>query len=128
MKLPEKVLETESADTSVNEFPEYLKSISLIKTHWRQQEADEQSVRIAVECHNLKILESLWRDFCSGHLNAVAEKMLLTDDIKERFHVESISLQTTILEEDYLACKEFLLAKTSKLTTANITKQQVALH
>ena len=67
-------------------------------------------------CHNLVMLERLWHDFCSGHLNAVAGNCLLTDDIKRRFHVESVNLQTTILEEDYLACKKFLLNKTRKLT------------
>ena len=39
----------------------------------------------------------------------------MTDDIKRRFHVESVNLATTIQEEDYLACKEFLSSKPSKL-------------
>ena len=43
-------------------------------------EAVEGSLRITVECPSLEILESLWEDYCSGHLNAVAEEKLLTDD------------------------------------------------
>lgn len=66
------------------------------------------SLRVTVECKTLEILESLWEDYCSGNLNAAAEARLLTDDIKNRFHVVSVKLQTTILEEDYLACKLFL--------------------
>ena len=47
-------------------------------------------------------------------LNAVAEERLLTDDIKKRFDVESVKLETTILEKDYLACKLFLMDKLSE--------------
>ena len=76
--------------------------------HVKVKDAVEGSLRITVECHNLEILEELWDDYCSGHLNVVAEKYLLTDDIKRRLHVESIMLKTIILEEDYLVCKEVL--------------------
>ena len=70
--------------------------------------AVEGSLRITVECSTLEILEGLWEDYCSGHLNAVAEENLLTDDIKRRLHVKSIALKTIVLEEDYLVCKQFL--------------------
>ena len=67
-----------------------------------------------MECSTLEILERLWEDYCCGHLNAVAEERLLTDDIKKRFDVESVKLETTILEKDYLACKLFLMEKSSE--------------
>lgn len=70
---------------------------------------------IAVTCNNLEGLERLWEDYRSGHLNAIAEEYLVTDDIKERFHVESVNLVATIQEEDYVACKEFLSSKPRKL-------------
>ena len=76
--------------------------------HVKVREAIEGSLKITVECQTLEILEQLWEDYCSGHLNAVAEEYLLTDDIKMRFLVESVKLKTTILEDDYLACKLFL--------------------
>ena len=74
------------------------------------------SLHITVECSTLEILEGLWDDYCSGHLNAEAEERLLTDDIKRQFDVESVKLETTILEKDYLACKLFLLNKSSEFT------------
>ena len=78
------------------------------------REAIEGSLLITVECSTLDILERLWEDFCSGHSNAEAEERLLTDDIKKRFDVESVQLETTILEQDYLACKLFLMDVVSK--------------
>ena len=77
--------------------------------------AVESSLRITVECPTLEILEGLWEDYCSGHLNAVAEENLLTDDIKRRLHVEFVKLKTTIFEEDYLVCKQFLAGNTLQL-------------
>jgi len=78
------------------------------------REAKEGSLLITVECSSLNILERLWEDYCSGNLNAEAEERLLTDDIKKRFDVESIELETTILHKDYLACKLLLMYKSSE--------------
>ena len=83
----------------------------------KETKASEGSLRISVECRTLPILERLWEDYRCGHLNEVAEKRLLTDDIKEKFYVESVKLETIILEEDYLACKLFLMDTSSKLTS-----------
>lgn len=68
----------------------------------------EDSLRIAVKCLTVESLEHLWQDYHSGHLNRVAEELLVTDDIKKRYDVESIKLKTSISEADYLACKEYL--------------------
>ena len=68
-----------------------------------------------MKCNNLEGLERLWEDYRSGRLNEIAEKYLVTDEIKRRYHVESVNLSTIIQEEDYLACKEFLSSKPSKL-------------
>ena len=81
----------------------------------RSAKESVNTLRVAVECKNPEILEQLWRDYCSGHLNVVAEKCLLTDDIKRRFHLTSVKLKTTILEEDYQECKNFLLNNTGEL-------------
>ena len=69
------------------------------------REVGEGSLRIVVECRTVEILERLWDDYSSGHLNEVAEERLLTDEIKEKYEVESIELETTIIMEDYQACK-----------------------
>lgn len=76
----------------------------------------EESLRIAVKCQTLESLEHLWQDYRSGHLNRVAEELLVTDDIKRRFDIESIELKTTISEADYLACKEYLSNRPGKTT------------
>ena len=85
------------------------------------REAIEGSLLITVECKTLEILERLWEDYCSGHLNAVAEERLLTDDIKKRFDVESVKLETSILESDYLACKLFLMDISSESTICTLS-------
>jgi len=102
-------LETHASQVPVENYPlcldYYLKgALDLIV-----REAIEGSLLITVECRTLDILERLWGDYCSGHLNAQAEERLLTDDIKKRFDVESVKLETTILEKDYLACRLFLM-------------------
>ena len=105
LEMPKRFMETHAAKNPVENY-----SLSL---YWYLQgcldvkvlAANEGSLRITVECSTLQILERLWEDYCSGHLNAVAEERLLTDDIKRRFDVESVKLKTTILEEYYLACK-----------------------
>ena len=70
------------------------------------------SLRITVRCSTQEILEHFWTDYCSGHLNYLAETLLVTDEIKAQFDVKAIELNTTILEEEYLACKHFLLETT----------------
>ena len=62
-----------------------------------------------VKCHTLEILQCLWKEYCSGHLNAVSEKYFMTNDIQDRFDVDSITLETTILKEEYLACRLSLM-------------------
>lgn len=64
--------------------------------------------KINVTCRSLQILEGLWDDYCSGHLNAKAEECLITEEVKDELGMENITLTTTILKKDYLACKEFL--------------------
>ena len=79
--------------------------------------AHEGSLIITVECRSLEILERLWEDYCSGHLNIVVEECLVTDDIQRRFNVEFVALKTFILEDDYLACKLSLTDITGEKNT-----------
>lgn len=106
--------EEETSDFPVDELPQYFQHLKLIQDS-TPTEGNENSLRLAVKCNNLEGLERLWEDYRSGRLNEIAEKYLVTDEIKRRFHVESVNLATTIQEEDYLACKEFLSSKSSKL-------------
>ena len=67
------------------------------------------SIVIILECPTLESLEHLWSDYRSGHLDKVAERYLVTDKIKRKLNLETICLETTISEENYLNCKKALL-------------------
>ena len=101
---------TEETNDELSQYFQHLKLIPDLTL----AEGNEDSLRLTVKCNNLEGLERLWEDYRSGRLNEIAEKYLVTNEIKRRFHVESVNLATTIQEEDYLACKEFLSSKPSK--------------
>ena len=67
------------------------------------------SLEIIVNCLTLRSLEHLWSDYLSGHLNKVAERYLMTDNMKQSLNLDSISLKTTIEEENYLMCRKVLM-------------------
>ena len=82
------------------------------------------SLILTVHCRTLEILERLWEDYCSGHLDEVVEECFHTDettDTKEEMGekceagVDTISLETTISRVDYLRCKKFLTEISGKL-------------
>ena len=88
-----------------NDFLQYL-------TEFRKQlivEARLGSLIITVRCSSLQILDELWEDYCSGHLNEMAQKFLVTDEILRKFGLKEAKLTTTILEEDYRACRQYFL-------------------
>ena len=109
-------LDTKAADIPVNDMPQCFYYYLVGVRDLIVKRAGVGSLRVAVECKTLEILESLWKDYDSGNLNAEAEERLLTEDIKRRYHVVSVKLQTTILEEDFLACKLFLTSISRELT------------
>ena len=65
------------------------------------------SLIITLECNSLEIVEGLWEDYCSGHLNEMAQKCLVTKDILQESGLLEVKLIATILEEDYRNCREF---------------------
>ena len=66
------------------------------------------SVIIILDCPRLEGLELLWSDYCSGHLDKVAKRYLVSDEIK-KLKLETICLKTVIEEEDYLYCKNAIM-------------------
>ena len=66
------------------------------------------SLEIIMDCPTLTSLENLWKDYLSGHLNKMAERYLVTDEMKKKLGLETINLKTTIDKENYLACRKFL--------------------
>ena len=67
------------------------------------------SIKITVKCRTLEILEGLWDHYCSGRLNAITEKCLITEKVKDELGMGTIKLAATMLEEDYFACKLSLM-------------------
>ena len=72
------------------------------------------SLEITFRCPTLESLESLWSDYQSGHLNDIAERYLVTEDIKKKLNLQSIRLKTTIEEENYSNCKKILVEKSGE--------------
>ena len=71
-------------------------------------------LEITVQCPTLESLESLWSDYRFGHLNEVAERFLVTDELKQKLNVETVKLTTTISEESYFICKKAIMEMSRK--------------
>ena len=70
--------------------------------------ADVGSLIIILNCQTIESLELLWNDSLSGHLDKVAERYLVTSEMKKRLNLETVNLKTTIEEENYLNCRKAL--------------------
>ena len=73
------------------------------------------SLELTFQCTSLESLESLWSDYQSGHLNDIAERYLVTDDIKSKLNLQIVRLKTFIEEENYQNCKKILREKSCEL-------------
>ena len=71
------------------------------------------SVIIILDCPTLDSLEHLWNDYLAGHLDNLAERYLVTNELKKKLDLDTVCLKTTIVEEDYLNCKEALMERRS---------------
>ncbi|XP_015778948.1 PREDICTED: serine/threonine-protein phosphatase 6 regulatory ankyrin repeat subunit A-like [Acropora digitifera] len=67
------------------------------------------SLIIVLNCQRKESLEHLWHDYLSGHLDKVAVRYLVTDEMKKRLNLETINLKTTIEKENYLKCRKVLM-------------------
>ena len=94
-----------SSREELSEFLIYMKEFKNVLV----VDKDLGSLIITVECSSLQILHELWEDYCSGHLNEVAQKLLVTEDILKEFNLLEVKLTTTILEEEFKACREYFL-------------------
>lgn len=68
-------------------------------------------LEVKFRCPTLESLEHLWSDYQSGQLNDIAERYLVTDDIKKKLNLEAVRLKTSIEEENYQICKRILTEK-----------------
>ena len=89
------------------DFLEYLKRMRLVISG-----VSIGSVIITVICTSLEILESLWAECNTGHMDEVAQKLLITNDVIREFG--DVKITVTILEEEYKACRAYFLHLSGK--------------
>ncbi|XP_078347663.1 uncharacterized protein LOC144632801 isoform X1 [Oculina patagonica] len=92
-----------------DEFLTYLKKMSVVLTG-----VSVGSLVITVKCDSLQILEELWKDYSSGDLGAVVQRCFVTEEILREFSLAELKLKTTILEEEYKACKVYFEKNTAR--------------
>ena len=63
------------------------------------------SLTIIVQCPTLESLEKLWKSYCSGYLNEIVERFLVTDELRRKLGLDNVRLKTTIEEKNYLIYK-----------------------
>ena len=85
-----------------DDFVAYMEKMKVIITG-----VDEGSLLITVKCDSLEILERLWEDYSSGHLGEVVQRCFVTEEILAELSLAELKLQTTISEEEYVACKMY---------------------
>ena len=66
------------------------------------------SLVITVSCSSLEVLEALWKDYRTGHLNEVVQVTLVRAQVLKELDLREVTLRTIISEEDYLSYKNFL--------------------
>ena len=67
------------------------------------------SLIITMRCSSFQILEQLWEDYCSGHLNEMGQKCLVTEEILRKFGLKEAKLTTTIPKREYTTCEEYFM-------------------
>lgn len=100
-----------SKPEDLNGFVYYLekvRKILIVETH-------SGSLIITVECSSLEILDDLWYDYCNGFLNKMVQTYLVTEEVLKELGVIEVKVTTTILEEDYMACRKYLLQCSGEL-------------
>ena len=69
-----------------------------------------KSWHITVECSSLQVLEGLWEDYRSGHLNSVAQVILITPQVLKKLGRTELKLTTFISEDQCEKVKKLLQA------------------
>lgn len=93
-----------SEPEQLNNFVAYLQDVRKVLF----VKAEEGSLIITVACNSLEILDELWRDYCKGYVDEMAQKYLVTKDVLEKFGLTNLTLKTAIDEEKYRACQTHL--------------------
>lgn len=93
-----------SSPEEFNDFIQYLERVRGVLI----ADVNTGSLIITTECSSLAILDELWKAYCTGYLNEMAQ-FLVTLDVLTRFGLTEVKLITTIVEEEYEACREVFL-------------------
>ena len=88
-----------------NEFLRFLAEVRKVLV----LKAQSGSLILTLLCRSLEILDALWYDYCTGHLNDMAQKYLVTKDVLKEFDLTDLRLTTTIQGEEYVAARTFFL-------------------
>ena len=84
------------------------------------------SLVITVSCSSLEVLEALWKDYRTGHLNEVVQVTLVRAEVLKELDLREATLRTIISEEDYLSYKNFLKYRSgNKISRSGSYKPQV---
>ena len=94
----------------LNGFLQYLKNVREVLV----LDAQPGSLILTALCSSLKILDTLWYDYCTGHLNDMAQKYLLTEHVLKEFDLTELKLTTTIQGEEYIAARKFFMQGSGK--------------
>ncbi|KAL9959127.1 hypothetical protein ACROYT_G036215 [Oculina patagonica] len=94
-----------SKPEDLNGFVHYLEKVRKVLI----VDTNSGSLIITVECSSLEILDKLWVEYCTGHLNEMAQTFLVTGELLKELGLVEVKLSTTILEEEYRACREYFL-------------------
>ncbi len=111
----------QGVDTSrpeeLNDFITYLRDVRNVLV----LDAQQGSLIITLECSSLDILEGLWEDYKSDHLNEMAQKCLVTEEVLKEFGLIAVKMRTTIPVKEYIACRQYFIQREGKLDRACYT-------
>ena len=88
----------------MNDFVKYLSKVRKVLI----VDVKTGSLIFTLECGSLRILDDLWEEYITGHLNEVAQLYLVTNDILEEFDLSSFKLASLIKYKEYRACRQRL--------------------
>ena len=93
-----------SSPEEFNGFIKYMKEVRKVLI----ADVKTGSIIITVACSSLGNLDELWKAYCIGYLNEMAQ-FLVTRDVLTRFGLTEVKLVTTIVKEEYEACRAVFL-------------------
>ena len=99
-----------STPDEFNDFIQYMEKVRKVVI----VDVKTGSLIVTVACSSLEIIDELWEDYRTGHLNEMAQKFLATEEILVEFGLAELKITTTINEEEYKACRELFLNPSSR--------------